>query len=285
MTKIELKPHQKAAVEKALSVVNSLFCIKVGKGKTFASMFLSRILLNNKKIDKVIFCITSSGVGVFKNEFKSVGINVRLIENFEDIIEFLKGKEKFILIKHSFMEDLGKNKLHENALESYLIKDYKRIMVVIDEAHKMSNPDGWGNTGVDHTRRLYEKIVLLTATPYSSKLDQIYGLVKLIYPKRWKDLKEFRSKYVRSKIISDWKTGAFQRVEDIEYINLPDLRRELEEFTYFYYPPTKLNYYEHKIKLESENYEEYKDMCQEIYDTLKDRATDKPKNKKEELND
>ena len=169
------------------------------------------------------------------------------------------------------MENLGKDKLHEDALEKLLTKNYKKIMLVVDEAHKISNPDGWANTGVDHTRRFYTKILLLTATPYSSKLDQVYGLVKLIYPKKWKTLKEFRDKYVRSEIIRDWRTKKFIRPEDIEYINLPELRKELEEFTYFYYPPTKLNYYEHKIKLSTENYKIYTDMCQEIYQEMKDR--------------
>jgi superfamily II DNA or RNA helicase len=283
LAKITLRLPQKEAIQKGLAVVNSLFCMRVGGGKTFASMFLSRYLLNNKKIDKVIFCITLSGVGVFKNEFNNVGIDVKLASCINDILEFLKGKEKFLLIKHSLIEELGINQVNIDLIENYLKKDYKKIMLIIDEAHKFSNHESIGNFAVDNTRRFYEKIVLLTATPYSSKLDQIFGLVKLIYPKKWRNLKEFRDNFVKSEIIKDWRTGKFLRTEDVEYINLPTLRKELEEFTYFYFPPIPLTYKEHKASLKPEKFEEYKKMCQEIYKELKDRASGK--NKKDEDED
>ena len=276
MASIVLREHQKKAIEKALSVTNSLFCIAVGLGKTFASLFLARLLLNRKQIDKVIFCITLSGIGVFKNEFKNVGIDVRHSDSIEDLIEFFKSKEKFVLIKHSLVEELGKDQNKIDLVEDYLTKGYKKIMLVIDEAHKISNHESLGNFTVDNTRRFYEKIVLLTATPYSSKLDQLYGLIKLIYPKKWKNLKEFRNNFVKSEIITDWK-GKYLRTEDVEYINLPELRKELEPFTFFHYPKINLNYHEHKAKLSDKNYSTYKSMCQEIYNSMKERSS---KNKK-----
>ena len=282
MVDIKLKPHQIEGIKKALSIVNTLFCVKVGGGKTLLSLFLARLLLKNKKIDKVILCVTLSGIGPFSNELSNLGVNVRQANTIEDLIDFFKSKERFILIKHSFMEDLGKNQNKIDILEDYLTEDYKKIMLVIDEAHKISNHESLGNFAVDNTRRFYEKIVLLTATPYSSKLDQLYGLIKLIYPQKWKNLKEFRSNFVKSEIITDWR-GKYLRTEDVEYINLPTLREEMEEFTFFHYPKVNLIYHEHKTKLSEDNYKTYRNMCKEIYETLKDRA--KGKGKKEDGED
>jgi superfamily II DNA or RNA helicase len=277
LAKITLRDYQTSALKKLLEIRNGLLCVKVGGGKTLIVLFLARLLLKNSAMDKIVVCVTPSAVGPFKDELKNVGIDVNLISSIEELIEFFKSKEKFVLIKHSFMEDLGTNKNSIDLVENYLIKDYKKIMLVVDEAHKFSNHESIGNFAIDNTRRFYEKIVIMTATPYSSKLDQIYGLVKLIYPKRWKDLREFRNNYVKSEIVKDWKTGKFLRTEDVEYINLSTLRKELEEFTYFYFPPIPLTYKEHKAKLKPENYSEYKSMCQEIYKELKDRASGKDK--------
>lgn len=269
---IKLRDYQIEAIKKALSVKNVLWCMRTGSGKTISTLFLSRILLNKKEVEKVLIACTLSSIGPFTNELKKLGIEVELAGDINALIEFLKGKEKFILIKHSLIEELGKNKISVDLIEEFLKKDYKKIMLIIDEAHKMSNPDSWASTGIDHTRRFYERILIMTATPYSSKLDQIFGIVKLIYPKQWKNLKEFRNKYIRSEIISNWKTGKYLRTEDIEYINLKGLRSELEPFSFFYYPKVNLNYIEYKTVLTKENYEIYRNMCSSVYDSLKERA-------------
>lgn len=281
MAKITLRPHQKEAIEKALSVSNALFCMAVGRGKTYASLFLARYLLNNKKVDKAIFCVTLSGIGVFKDEFQSVGVDVSSVTTVEELIEFFKSKKKFILVKHSFIEELGKDQNKVDMIEDYLKEDYKKIILVIDEAHKMGNHESWGNFAIDSTRRFYEKIVLLTATPYSSKLEQIFGLVKLIYPTIWKELRDFKALYLEEKPVKDWRTGKFIRMETLAYINLAGLRKQMEPFTFFYYPKINLIYHEHTVKLEPENYAEYKRMCQEIHTELKERPS-KGKKKEEE---
>ena len=277
MSKIELRDYQVDAIKKALQNKNTLWCMRTGSGKTISTLFLARILLNKKEIDKNVIACTLSSIGPFTRELKNLGVEVKLVESIEDFLEFLKGKERFVLIKHSFIEGLGKNKESIDLLESSLKKDFKKIMLVIDEAHKMSNPDSWASFGVDNTRKFWERIIIMTATPFSSKLDFLYGLVKLIYPKKWKNLKEFRSLYVKEETIKDWKTGKFLRTEDVEYINLRGLRKSLEEFTFFFYPPIILNYIEYKIELKPENYLIYKDMCQSVLNSLKDKVGKKKK--------
>lgn len=272
MSIIKLRDYQIEAVTKSLQNKNALLCMKAGSGKTLTAIFLSRYLLNKKKVDKIVIACTVSSVGPFSRELKKIGIEGKLIEEVTDFVEFLKSKEKFVLIKQSFIEELGKNQTKIDLIGDFLKKDYKNIMLVIDEAHKFSNTESWGSVGVDNTFKFWSKIILLTATPFSSNLRQIFGLIKLIYPKQWKNLKTFVEKYIKVDIIRNWKTGKFLRTEDIEYINLPELRNELSEFTFFYYPPIKLNYIEHKVKLNKDSYQVYKDMCLNIYAKLKERC-------------
>ena len=269
---IELRSYQKQAMEKALSVKNALLCMSVGAGKTLTVIFLARYLLNRKEIDKTIIACTLSSIGPFQRELKKLGVETELTEKIEGLVEALNSRNKFILIKHSLIEELGSNKNNVDIVEDLLKKNPKKLMLIIDEAHKFSNHESIGNFAIDITRHLYEKIVLLTGTPYSSKLDQLYGLVKLIYPKKWKNLKAFRDLYVRSEIVKNWKTGKFIRTEDIEYINLPALRLELEAFTFFWFPPKKLNYINYTKSLTPQHYEEYSEICKNVYAELKVRA-------------
>lgn len=275
MSSITLRSYQTEALKKLLSIRNGLLCARVGSGKTLISLFLSRFMIKRNEIDKIIICVTPSSVGPFTNELSSVGIKVDLIDDVVDLIDFLKGSKRFVLIKHSFMEKLGVDKNNIDQVEDYLEKDYKKIMLIIDEAHKFSNHESIGNFAIDNTRRFYEKIVIMTATPYGSKLDQLYGLVKLIYPKQWKNLKDFKNNFVRVEIIKDWKTGKFLRTEDVEYINLGKLRKVLEQFTYFYFPSINLVYKEHRTKLKESNYKQYVDMCRSVFSSLKERVSKK----------
>ena len=271
MGRIELRDYQVLAMKKLLSVNNSLLCADKGTGKTFISVFLARYLLKNKKVNKTVFCVTNSGVGVFKKGLEKFGLDINLIDTIDKFVDFLSGSEKFIIIKHSFMEELGQNKKYVDVIEDYLKCNNKKILLIIDEAHRFSNHQSWGNFAVDSTRRFYENIVILTATPYSSSLLQIYGLVKIIYPDKWRSPKEFKDAYIEEEIVKDWRTGKFLRVEPVRYKNLSHLRKEMEEFTFFWFPPIKLNYYEHKVKLSENNYSKYVELCRSVYEEVKDR--------------
>lgn len=273
MAEIRLRPYQQEIVKKALAVKNFLLCACVGSGKTICAAFLVRLLLKNNKMDKVLIGCTVSSLGVFRGEFRSkFGLSVGFIEDVNDLVNFLEGKDKVALLKHSLIEDLGRIQENIDTVEDSLEKDYKRIMLIIDEAHKFSNHESWGNISINNIRHFFEKIVILTGTPYSSKLQQIYGLIRLIYPNKWKNVKEFRNKYVKTEIVKDWRTGKYLREEDVEYVNLPELRKEMEQFTSFYFPSLNINYIEHKTSLSVENYEKYREMCVEIYEELKTRS-------------
>lgn len=65
----------------------------------------------------------------------------------------------------------------DKAVQDYALYD-KQILVIIDEAHKYRNPKNNDYLGL-HQLCQGNKVVLLTATPYNNKPQDIYSLLKL----------------------------------------------------------------------------------------------------------
>ena len=262
MAKLKLRDYQEEAVKFAVRVKNSLFCMRVGSGKTICAMFAIRTLINSKKIDKFIVACTKSSVSVFKEDFKEkAGLSVRLIEAEDELIDFLKGKEKVCIIKHSMFEKAGSDLITLKKFEQ-LHNEGLKVGLIIDEAHKIQNPEGIAQEGFHRMSFLFDRVQLYTATPYSSCLSQFYGLICLIYPKLWKNKREFFNNYIDEITIRDPRTHRVVRKEKVKYKNLKDFREKIEPFTYFYYPAISLVHLEHHTQLK--DYSTYNDLCKGI---------------------
>ena len=168
MAKITLRDYQVGAVNFTQKVDKSLLCMRVGSGKTICAMFAIREYINKKQVDKAIVACTKSSVSVFKQDFKEkAGIDVELIETPEELFNFLKGDKKLCLVKHSMFEKLGNDLINIKKLEKISMSGL-RVALVIDEAHKIQNPEGLAQEAYHRIDFLFDKVVLLTATPYSS---------------------------------------------------------------------------------------------------------------------
>ena len=261
MAKIVLRDYQVEAVNFTQRVDKSLLCMRVGSGKTVCAMFAIREYINKKKVDKAIVACTKSSVSVFKQDFKEkAGIDVELIETPEELFNFLKGDKKLCLVKHSMFEKLGNDLINIKKLEKISMSGL-RVALVIDEAHKIQNPEGLAQEAYHRIDFLFDKVVLLTATPYSSCLSQFYGLVCIIYPNLWKSKREFFNKYIEEITIKDPRTHRVVRKEKIRYMNLKDFRKKIEPFTFFYYPVIPLVHKEWHTQLSPEHMVEYNELC------------------------
>lgn len=261
MAKFELKDYQREAVKKAVMIPYNLICIQTGRGKSAVGTFYSRILFKNNLVDKVIFCSTKTGVGSFKKAFtKRLGVEVNQYDDPKDVMNFLINDEKVCIIKHSMLEKLGLDETYLSAIKEVMTHAYKRIAIVLDEAHKLSNEEGVGHFAFMNLRFMFERISLHTATPYSSCLSQIYGLIDMIYPKMYYSSKrDFFNQHIEERILRDPKTYKVLRKEKVMYHHLKELRETLEKFTYFYYPPIDLHFKTYHTRLD--NYEYYDALC------------------------
>lgn len=260
MSKIKLKDYQEKAVEFALNNEHSLYCMRVGCGKTICALFSARALIKRKEINKVIIACTATATNVFERDLKEkAGVEVKLITKPEEFFEFLNNNEKICLIKHSMFENLGNDQIYITQLKAWKKSTNTKVGLIIDEAHKLQNPEGVGHEAYFRMRFIFDRILLYTATPYSSCLSQFYGLIHLIYPNVWKSKTDFFNKYIDEILIRDPRTGRVARKEKVAYKNLKEFRERITPFTYFYYPPIPLVHIEHTTILE--DYTEYNKLC------------------------
>lgn len=275
MSKIILRDYQKDAVKFTEKVDKSLLCMRVGSGKTVCAMFSLRNFFKKNLSDKAIVACTKSSVAVFKEDFKEkAGLKVDLIEDPYELLDFLDSDEKVCIVKHSMFEKAGNDVYILKKLEEVAKK--MKVALVIDEAHKLQNPEGVVHEAYHHMSFLFNKVILLTATPYSSCLSQFYGLIHLIYPKLWKSKREFFNRYIDEITILSPVTRRPVRKEKVRYKNLKEFRSFIEPFTYFYYPKIPLVHREHHTRLS--DYTEYNNLCKGI---LSDEDKEKLKNKME----
>lgn len=268
--KIKLRDYQQEAVNFAKRVDRCLFCMRVGSGKTVCAMFALRSFFKNKLIDKAVIACTKSSVPVFVEDFKGkANLDVRVIEDENEFVEFFKGKEKVCIIKHGMFKKAGNDIMTVKRLEKIYDKGIK-VALVIDEAHKMQNPEGVEHDAFMHIEELFNRIILMTATPYSSCLSQFYGLIHLIRQDVWKSKREFYDRYIDEIIIKDPRTHRPVRKEKIAYKNLKEFRSKIEPFTYFYYPSIPLVHKEHYTRLK--DYSTYNELC---WGTLSDEDREK----------
>jgi SNF2 family DNA or RNA helicase len=78
-------------------------------------------------------------------------------------------------------------------LQKEIIDFLKRhkTMVVVDEAHRIKNPEGvWGRSITDISKEAVARAVL-TGTPVPNGYEDIYNLYKFIYPFKYKDILGF----------------------------------------------------------------------------------------------
>lgn len=265
MAKIVLKDYQEEAVKYALKNERVLFCMRVGSGKTFSSLFSLRMFFKNNWIDKGIIACTKSSTLAFKEDLKEkLGYNVELIEKPEKLFRFLRSKDKVRLVKHSMLKELGSDVNYIRELSELCMEQGMRIGLIIDEAHKLQNTDGVSHEAFNRISVLFSRIILMTATPYSSCLSQFYGLIHLIYPDLWKSKREFFNKYIDEVLVRDPRTFRVIRKEKVQYKNLKDFREHVTPFTYFYYPPIPLVHKEFKTKLPEYKMKEYEELCKGI---------------------
>ena len=264
MAKITLRDYQSKAVEFTQKVPFSLLWMRVGSGKTVCAMFAIREFLNRKQIDKAMIACTKSSVSVFQKDFKEkAGIDIPLIETIPELFSFLEGKGKVCLIKHSMFEKMGEELITIKKLEK-LNQAGLRVALVIDEAHKIQNPEGVAQEAFHRIDGMFDKIVLLTATPYSSCLSQFWGLICLIHPEIWPTKRSFYFNYIDEVVIKDPKTHRPVRKEKVRYKNLADFREHILPFTYIYCPKIPLVHKEWHTQLTPEHLAEYNELCKGI---------------------
>ena len=259
---IKLFDFQIEAVKRAISSFYQLICVRTGGGKTIIAMTYANLLLKKNLSDKVVFACTVSASAAVHAEFEEkFDIDVPIYTETEQFLDFLRdSKKKICIIKHSMFEKLGKDQNIIDGIREILTDNNARVGLVIDEVHKLSNDKGLEHLAFMNIKFMFNRIMIMTATPYSSCLTQLYGIVHLINPTLWKSKTAFERDHIVEQVIK--VDGKVRKKEKIAYKNLKMLREKISPFTFFYYPKINLRFFDHKVQLK--DYTEYDEICKGV---------------------
>lgn len=210
---VDLNPHQ---IEAALFAFKSplskgaVLADEVGLGKTIeAGIILSQQWAERKR--KLLIICPSN----LRKQW-----NRELIDKFylQSMILESKSFNKFVKegIRNPFNQEnvIIISSFHFAKNKASFLKKVDWDLVIIDEAHRLRNvykPTNKIGNGIKDALENYKK-VLLTATPLQNSILELYGLVSLIDPYIFGDLKSFKSQFSRN----------------VEEENYSDLRNRLQ---------------------------------------------------------
>jgi len=96
---------------------------------------------------------------------------------------FSTNPAELTLIFHGGVDSL------QNEIISFLKNN--KTMVVVDEAHRIKNPEGvWGKSVVEISKEAVARIIL-TGTPVPNGYEDLFNLFQFLYPYRYKDILKF----------------------------------------------------------------------------------------------
>ena len=161
--------HQKEAIIKLVSNKKYILADDMGLGKT-SSAIMASINLKLKKV--LIICPASLKVN-WKRE----------IENYSDgqvgIVEGKKWEDgKYVIINYDILKNF--HSLPKDSDMRTQILDSKFDLVIIDEAHYVSNGKAQRTKLVNNLTTKIERLWLLSGTPMTSRPMNYYNLLKLV---------------------------------------------------------------------------------------------------------
>ncbi|HRK54610.1 MAG TPA: DEAD/DEAH box helicase [Cyclobacteriaceae bacterium] len=146
-----------------------------------------------KRVDRLLVIGPLSSFAPWENEFEEcfgkkiksqrLSGNLALSRERKEEHLYSSNPAELTLIYHG-----GVNNLQQQIID--FLKSNK-VMVVVDEAHRIKNPDGvWGRSVVEISKEAKSRIVL-TGTPVPNGYEDLYNLYQFIYPFKFKSILGF----------------------------------------------------------------------------------------------
>lgn len=89
-----------------------------------------------------------------------------------------------------------------------------KTMVVVDEAHRIKNPEGvWGKSVTEISKEAVSRVIL-TGTPVPNGYQDIFNLYKFIYPFKFKEILKFH--YHNLEDMTNYNSPESQRVQELK---------------------------------------------------------------------
>ena len=164
-----------------------------GAGKTSivygAYAYLKNLPEHDKKhVDKLLVIGPLSSFAPWENEYEACfGMRPNVQRISGEIPREIRKEHLYsgnpaeiTIISHAGVSSL------ENEIKDFL--KVNKTMIVVDEAHRIKNPDGVWATSILEISKEAKARVILTGTPVPNGYEDIYNLYKFIYPFKYKDI-------------------------------------------------------------------------------------------------
>lgn len=169
-----------------------------GAGKTSivygAYAYLKSLPVDDPKhVDKLLVIGPLSSFAPWEKEYKECfGVPVTsqrlsgdstILRNHKEQHLFSGNPAELTLIFHGGVESL------KDEIVSFLIRN--KTMVVVDEAHRIKNPEGvWGKSVVEIAKEAKARVIL-TGTPVPNGYEDLFNLFQYLYPYKYKEILKF----------------------------------------------------------------------------------------------
>lgn len=214
--------HQKTAIEKLLGNDKYILADDMGVGKT-TSATIAAIESGAKKV--LIICPAT-----LKLNWK------REVENYsKDTISIIEGKNwesgKFVIINYDILKNFHSLDKKE---EITTIIDENFDLVIIDEAHYISNTKAQRTKLVNNIVNKVGKVWLLTGTPMTSRPMNYYNLLKLVESRVAKNWVAYVRRYCEGYQITKggrkiWLTHGASNLDELRDRTKQKVLRRLKE--------------------------------------------------------
>lgn len=148
---------------------------------------------DDRHIDKILVIGPLSSFAPWEKEYKECfGVEVSsqrlsgdntIQRTHKEQHLFSSNPAELTLIFHGGVESL------KDEIISFLKRN--KTMVVVDEAHRIKNPEGvWGKSVVEISKEAKSRIIL-TGTPVPNGYEDLFNLFQYLYPYKYKDILKF----------------------------------------------------------------------------------------------
>lgn len=231
--KIKLGSEQVQAIKFLLPLNYGIVKYGTGTGKSLIQIVLAYLLLQQKRVEKIILFSTKNSIIEVLEEFKKYSKNNPfLIKEVEDFKRFILGDYKVGIFQYNRILDLELEVIKE------ILKE-KKVGVCFDEFHVFKNPESKLRGKFEELRPYFLLAYGFTATPVTRNLFDLYYLVEFLDLSVFESFRNFRNLYVETFWIKKGKTR-FLRIKN--YRNLDHLKKILERFLIEFSPQYKVSF-------------------------------------------
>ncbi|HET9850068.1 MAG TPA: DEAD/DEAH box helicase [Candidatus Saccharimonadales bacterium] len=188
-----------------------------GAGKTTivygAYSYLKNLQDENKHVDKILVIGPKSSFAPWENEYEecfgrkpsSIRIDPTLSYREREVHFYSSDPAELTLLHYDSASRL------ERQIADFLEKN--KVMVVVDEAHRIKAKDGTWSSSILGLSKKATARVILTGTPIPNGYQDLYNLVKFIWPQKYKEILGFH--YGNLKEMSDAGNPDAPRVQKL----------------------------------------------------------------------